>query len=456
VAVIEFVLNGVARHVDVAPGESLLDVLRNRCGVVSPKDGCAPQGQCGCCLALVDGLPKTSCAVPAVNVHGRRVLTLEGLSEAERTMTARAFAAAAGVQCGFCIPGIALRAKALLDRRPRPSRHEIARAIDSHLCRCTGYVKIIDAIELLGRARLGEPIPDAAAWGGVGQRLEKVHAEAHALGDHHYVADLTVDGLLHGALVLSPHARARVRHIDVSAAAAHPGVVRVATAADVPGSRWYGLLYADWPGFVAVGEEVRCVGDVLAAIAATDERTAREAARLVKVDYERLPAMLSPKASLAPGAARVNPAHDNLLSRSVIRRGDVDAALASSAHVVSGTWRTQRIEHLYLEPESALAEPLPDGRLHLRTQGQGIFDDRRQVASFLGVPEDHVFVELVPNGGAFGGKEDMSVQAQTALLAWLTGRPVRITLSREESIRLHPSATRSRWTTRWAATPTAA
>ena len=246
------------------------------------------------------------------------------------------------------------------------------------------------------------------------------------------------EGLLHGALVLSAHARARVVRIDTSKAAALAGVRAVVTAADVPGERWYGLLYADWPGFVAEGEEVRCVGDVLAAVAADDARTARAAAALVEVEYEPLPPVLDPEAALAPGAPQVNPKHPNLLSRSVIRRGDAAAALAASAHVVTGTWRTQRIEHLFLEPEAALAEPLPDGRLALYTQGQGVFDDRRQVARFLGVPEERVHVELVPSGGAFGGKEDMSVQAQTALLARVTGRPVKLVLDREESVRIHP------------------
>jgi xanthine dehydrogenase molybdenum-binding subunit len=238
--------------------------------------------------------------------------------------------------------------------------------------------------------------------------------------------------------VLSAHARARVVRIDTSRAAALAGVRAVVTAADVPGERWYGLLYADWPGFVAEGEEVRCVGDVLAAVAADDARTAREAAALVAVLYESLPPVLDAEAALAPGAPQVNPKHPNLLQRSVIRRGDAAAALAASAHIVSGTWRTQRIEHLFLEPEAALAEPLPDGRLALYTQGQGVFDDRRQVAAFLGTPEEHVYVELVPSGGAFGGKEDMSVQAQTALLAHVTGRPVKLVLNRAESVRIHP------------------
>jgi selenium-dependent xanthine dehydrogenase len=435
---IAFVLNG--RKVAAAPraGESLLELLRERFGVTSIKDGCAPQGQCGCCLVLVDGHAKVSCVTPADAADGHEILTLEGLSATDRDLFARAFVAAAGVQCGYCIPGIALRAKYLLDRDPAPSRETVARAIDVHLCRCTGYVKIVDAILLVARARRGEPIPEPGKDGHVGKPLARYEAVKLAMGERPFVADLTRPGMLEGALVLSPHARARVLRIDASRARAYPGVVTVATAADVPGERFYGLILNDWPAFVAEGEEVRCVGDVVAAVAAADRHSAREAAKLVSVDYEPLPPVLDPLDALNEGAPRVNPVHPNLLSHSVIRRGDADRALASSAHVVSGTWRTQRVEHLYLEPESALAEPLPDGRLHLFSQGQGIFDDRRQVAAFLGMPEERVFVELVPTGGAFGGKEDMSVQAQTALLAHLTGRPVRVTLSREESIRLHP------------------
>jgi len=438
VAEIAFSLNGVGHRVEIAPGETLLETLRERCGVVSTKDGCAPQAQCGCCLALVDGNPKTTCAVPAQKADGATILTWEGVPDAERALFGRAFAAAAGVQCGFCTPGFALRAKWLLDRNPNPTRAEIARTINGHLCRCTGYVRILDAIELVARARRGEPVPEPGRDGRVGQSLARVSAAEQTVGARLYAGDWTAPGMLHGAVVLARYARARVLAIDTTKAAALPGVARVVTAADVPGERWVGLLYPDWPVFVAPGEEVRCAGDVLAAVAAIDARTARAAAALVRVDYEPLAPVTDPRAALAPGAPRVNPRHENLLQRSVIRRGDVDAALAASAHVVSGTWRTQRIEHLFLEPESAFAQPLPDGRLHLVTQGQGIFDDQRQVASVLGVERERVFVELAPNGGAFGGKEDLSIQAQTALLARLTGRPVRLTLSREESVRLHP------------------
>ena len=435
---IDFVLNGTPTQVDVLPDEWFLHTLRERCGVTSLKDGCSPQGQCGCCVALVNGQAKSTCAMPAKVANGKTIVTLDGLPAAEREEIAACFAATAGLQCGFCIPGIAIRAKAITDREAAPTREAIAQALDLHLCRCTGYVKIIEAVQLLAAVKRGAPMPPPCTDGRVGQPLARVNAALTALGDRPFVGDLSAPGMLHGALALSPHPRARVLRIDTTRARALPGVRAVLTAAEVPGERWVGLLINDWPSLVAEGEEVRCVGDVLAAVAADDRHTAREAAKLVDVEYELLPPVLDAQASLAPDAPRVNPQHANLLHKAVIRRGDATAALAASAHVVGGTWTTQRIEHLFLEPESAFAEPRADGVLHLRTQGQGIFDDRRQVARFLGLPEDRVFVELLPNGGAFGGKEDMSVQAQTALLAHVTGRPVKLTLSREESIRMHP------------------
>jgi len=433
-----FTLNGSRCETASPDGASLLETLRTECGILSTKDGCQPQGHCGCCLALVDGRPMITCAMPAEKAAGKDVVTLEGVSAAERDLLARSFVATTGLQCGFCIPGIALRAKSLVDKNPAPSRDDINKALHGHLCRCTGYVKIVEAIDLYARAKRGQADPQPAETGRVGESLARYGGPDDVLGLRPYVDDIVLPGMLHGALLLSPHARARIAAIDTSRAEALPGVVRIATAADVAGDRWYGLIHADWPGFVAVGEEARCVGDVIAAVAAEDERTAREAIALIDVTYEVLPAVTTPEAALAPDAPQVNPKHANLLSKTVIRRGDADAALAASAHTVTGTWKTQRIEHLYLEPESCVAEPRDDGKLHLRTQGQGIFDDRRQVASFLGIAEDEIHVELIPNGGAFGGKEDMSVQSQTALLAKLTGRPVKIALTREESIRIHP------------------
>jgi len=435
---LRFRLNGDEVSVRTRDDESLLEVLRERFGILSTKDGCSPMAQCGCCVAFVGGRPMVTCAMPAANANGKDVVTLEGLEADAKDLIARAFVAAGGLQCGFCIPGIAMRAWHLLDHEPDPSRERIAKALDVHLCRCTGYTKILDSIELLAAARRGEAEPAPCDDGRVGARLARYQGAELTLGARPYVADITRPNMLHGAVVLSRHARAKILSIDTSEARALPGVECVVTAADVPGERWYGLIEHDWPGFVAVGEEARCVGDFLAAVAATDEHTARAAARLVTVEYEVEEPVVDVTHALRDGAPQVNPKHPNLLSQTRIVRGDSDAALARSAHVVDETFTTQRIEHLYLEPESALAEPLRDGRLHLLSQGQGVFDDARQTAAFLGVDEDRVFVELVSNGGAFGGKEDMSIQPHAALLAQLTGKPVRLTLNREESIRIHP------------------
>jgi selenium-dependent xanthine dehydrogenase len=435
---VTFQLNGTPREAEVAPGESVLELLREKFKLTSLKDACSPQGQCGCCLALVDGNPKTTCSMPAEKIEGKALWTLEGVAAEEKKLYADAFQAAAGLQCGFCTPGIVLRIKHLTDQARLLTRPEIARALDGHLCRCTGYAKIVDAVELIHSAKHGGPAPVVVEDGGVGDRLQRYQGGALALGARPFVADLEAPGLLHGAVTLSAHARARVLRIDTSKARALPGVVAVATARDVPGERWVGLIYKDWPVFVAEGEEVRAVGDVLAAVAAESPRIAREAARLVEVEYERLVPVLDPALSIQPGAPQVNPKHANVLSTTRFARGDVGAALGASAHVVSGTWVTQRIEHLFLEPEACMALRRPDGVLHLYSQGQGIWDDRSQVASVLGLPPDRVHAELIPNGGAFGGKEDMSIQAQTALLAHLTGRPVKLVLNREESIRMHP------------------
>jgi aldehyde oxidoreductase len=439
---ISFVLNGHPVSVRVEPDRSLLDVLRDELGIISPKSGCAPQAQCGCCTVLVDGRARLSCALEVSKVAGRNVTTAEGLSPELRRQIAECFVRAGGVQCGFCIPGIVMRAVALLESNPQPTRAQIARALAQHVCRCTGYVKIIDAIELLAGVRAGKRLPTADTSGRIGTRLDRYRAHELVLGDFRFVADIAVDGMLYAALRFSDHPRALVRAIEVGPALALDGVRRVITAADVPGNRFVGLIEQDWPILVAVGEQTRCLGDVLAIVVAKDQRTAREAAQCVGVEYQVLAPVTTPEDALAPGAPKIH-LGGNLLSRSAIRRGNVDKALAESLHVVERTFTTQRIEHMFLEPEACVAIPGPRGgsgaeTLKVLSQGQGVFDDRRQIASVLGWDPERVRVELVSNGGAFGGKEDMSVQAQTALAAALCGRPVKCVLTRQESFRLHP------------------
>ncbi len=430
---VSFTLNGQ----EVAGGADhphLLAALREELDVTSPKDGCSPSGQCGCCTVMLDGKAQVACQTPLSKVGGRAVTTLEGLGEDERGRWAAAFAASGGLQCGFCIPGVVMRAKAQVDRKGADlARDDMARHLGAHLCRCTGYVKMLDAIELYASGAEIELPPS----GGVGSRGAKYEAEELALGDRGYVDDIRVAGMLHAALRLTDHARAEVKRVRPEAAAAAPGVVAVFTAADVPGDLRVGIINKDWPVLVPEGGRTSYAGDVLAVVVAESRQAARAAASLVEVDYEVLEPLTDPLTAMGSDELAVWGTDGNVLSRSAYARGDVGEALGRSAHVVHEVFQTQRVEHAFLEPESTLAVPRPDGGLHVYSGGQGIWDDRDQVAAVLGVGTELVSVELVSNGGAFGGKEDMSNQAQTALAAWLLRRPVKCTLSREESLLMH-------------------
>ncbi len=431
---VTFDLNGATVTVR-AEHPHLLAALREELGITSAKDGCAPSGQCGCCTVLVDGKARVSCQLPVADVAGREVVTLEGFDPAERDRFARAFALTGALQCGFCTPGIVVRAKALIDRKGADlDRATIAGRLGAHLCRCTGYTKIIEAVTLVAS---GEPIPAPDLPGGIGKRGAKYEAGALALGDRAFVDDLRVSGMLHAALRLTDHARADVLSIDPAPAAAVPGVVAVLTAADVPGALRVGLIHRDWPVMIPEGGRTSYLGDVLAVVVAESVTIARRAAALVAIEYRVHPPITDPEVALATAEDAVWGLEGNLLSRSAYARGDVEAALAAATHVVRETFRTQRVEHAFLEPESTLAVPGDDGTLHVYSGGQGVWDDRDQIAAVLDVDPERVIVELVSNGGAFGGKEDLSNQAHAALAAMLTGRPVKCTLTREQSFRLH-------------------
>ena len=432
---IAFTVNGTPVTVEAHRDETLLDVLREQLGVTSPKDGCQPEGYCGCCTVLVDGRARVACSEPASTFAGKSIVTLEGLEARHREALATAFAATGASQCGFCSPGIVVKASHLLAKDPHPSREQIAKMLSAHLCRCTGYIKIVDAIALAGRILSGEAVP-ALEWSGrLGTRAPRYEAAELALGGKPFINDMSAPDMVSGALRFSDHPRAIVKRIDISKAAAMPGVIRVVLAGDVPGERHVGCIYNDWPAFIAQGETTRYVGDVLAGVAATTRREARAAAAAIDVEYEVLEPVTDPEAALRPDAPRVHE-KGNLLKKWEIKRGRVEEALARSAHVVTETFQTQFIEHAFLEPESALALDTSDG-MRVFSGGQGIWDDRRQIARLLGEPEARVRVTLVSNGGAFGAKEDLGINGHAAILARAAGRPVKLTLSREESIRMH-------------------
>ncbi len=433
-----FVLNGTPVSV-YRKHPHLLAALREELDVTSPKDGCSPSGQCGCCTVLVDGKAIVSCQQSLDKIDGSTIVTLEGVDQAERDAFANAFAACGGLQCGFCIPGIVMRAKAQIDKKGSGlTRDAMKPHLGAHLCRCTGYVKILDAIEAVAVGKQLEP-QLAATVGGAGAKYE---APQLTLGDRDYIDDIRVPGMLHAALRLTDHARAEVTTIDASPALAADGVVAAFTAADIPGELRVGLIHQDWPIMIPIGGRTSCAGDVLAIVVAETREQARAAAALVDVGYDVLEPVTDPVAAVAEGSpVAVWGTDDNVLSVSAYTRGDaVDDVLAASAFTVRETFQTQRIEHAFLEPESTLAVPSgagDDRTMHVYSGGQGVWDDRNDIASVLGVDRDRITVELVSNGGAFGGKEDMSNQAQTALAAWLLGRPVKCTLTREESFVIH-------------------
>ena len=434
----EFICNGQTVVVnDEHP--HLLSALRDELGIISAKDGCSPSGQCGCCTVLIDGKARIACQTSLERTAGADVTTLEGLDPAEIDRMTETFAACGAVQCGFCTPGIVVRTKALIDKKGADlTRSEASRHLGAHLCRCTGYTKILDAVEALAR----DETPTLSLPGGVGTRGIKYESRELTAGRRPFIDDMAPQGCLHAALRLSDHARTEVNSIDTTAAEAMDGVHRVITASDVPGTLRVGLIHKDWPVLVPVGGRTSYLGDVLAIVVADDRETARRAAALIDVDYTPLRPIVDPVRAMHDSEDAVWGFEGNILSTSAYQRGDAEAALMGAAHVVEETFQTQRVEHAFLEPESTLAVALlgEDGErcLQVYSGGQGIWDDRDSIAAVLDIDSSRVTVDLVSNGGAFGGKEDMSNQAHAALAAWILGYPVKCTLSREESLLMHP------------------
>jgi xanthine dehydrogenase molybdenum-binding subunit len=312
----------------------------------------------------------------------------------------------------------------------------MARHLGAHLCRCTGYVKILDAIETVAKGQT----PQIVSTGGLGVRVAKYEAHALTLGDRGYIDDIRIPGMLHAALVFTKHARAEVLQIDSTKAVLQPGVSAVFTAADVPGELLMGIIYKDWPALIPVGGFTSYAGDVLAVVVADSRLNARNAVEHVEVEYKVLKPITDPREAIKSDDIAVWKTDTNVLSKSVYQRGDVEKAFKSSDHQIIETFSTQRIEHAFLEPESTLAVPSLENdarKLHVYSGGQGVWDDRNDIARLLNVANDQVTVTLVTNGGAFGGKEDMSNQAHASLAAWLLDKPVKCTLSREESFLMH-------------------
>lgn len=431
-----FVVNGVPCSTEEE--KPLLRYLRDELRLTSVKDGCS-EGACGTCTILVDGKAVKACVLSTKRAAGKEIVTVEGLSEAEREAFVYAFGAVGAVQCGFCIPGMVMAGKALLDQNPNPSEAEIKKAIRGNVCRCTGYKKIIEGIALAGAILRGEASVDPALEEGedygVGARAFRTDVRDKVLGRGEYCDDLYLDGMAHASAVRSQYPRARVLDIDPSAALALPGVLAVLTADDVPHNK-VGHLQQDWDVMIAKGDITRCVGDAVCLVVAESEAVLKQAKELVKVDYEPLEPVRTIQEARAADAPSLHP-NGNLCQQRHVTRGDARAALAQSKYVVTQSYRTPFTEHAFLEPECAVAFPYKDG-VKVYTSDQGVYDTRKEISIMLGWEPECIVVENKLVGGGFGGKEDVSVQHLAVLAALRVNRPVKAKLTRQESINFHP------------------
>jgi len=449
----EATVNGRKIARNAKPHQRLLDFLRDDLNLTGSKEGCGA-GECGSCSVFVDGVLMKSCLLPVAKAQGSQIDTIESLAKTgELSVLQKAFHKAGASQCGYCIPGMVMAATAALRTNPYADREEIKERLGGNICRCTGYQKIFDAVDMARDVQNGR-LPasifaevEAEQGDYIGKNVRSIDAPSKVTGRLKYAGDMTMPGMLHVQVLRSPHPHARIVSIDTTAAATMAGVEGVITSADVPGQDGFGVIVNDQP--VMARGKVRYVGEAVAAVAAEDELTAKRALAAIKVVYEPLAPVFDPDEAMRPGAPVLHDyAPDNIIKHVPIRVGDVAKGFAESDLVVEQTYSTQAIEHAYLEPEAGLSYVDHDGVVTIVSPDQNITHHRNMLARIIAKPVSKVRFIMSPVGGGFGGKTDMIYQGMLALLAMQTGRPVRLVFTREESIistaKRHPSRTRLR------------
>lgn len=418
--------------------KSLLRFLRDDLHITSVKDGCS-QGACGTCTIIVDNKRYPACTQKLSKLQGKEIITIEGLSQEEQDAFVYAFGKVGAVQCGFCTPGMVMSGMAIIKNNPNPTREEIAEGIKSNICRCTGYVKIIEGIKLAseilnGTTSVEKEEKDTYT---VGEKMIRIDARDKVLGIGEYVDDMQVEDLNYGSAIRSKYPRAKILKIDYTKALEVPGVIGVLTAEDVPNNK-VGHIQQDWDVFIAEGDITRSQGDAICLVVAENEKALEEAKKLVEIEYEELPTVSSIEEAEDPNAPLIHPT-GNLCQERHVTRGDADAAFEKCAYVVEEEYTTPFTEHAFLEPECAIAEPYKDG-VKIYTTDQSVFDTRKETLIMFGWLDEpnRVVVENKLVGGAFGGKEDVSVQHLAALAAYKFQRKVKIKMSRDESLKFHP------------------
>ncbi len=430
-----FTVNINGKDYQSAQDKKLLPFLRDDLHLTAAKDGCS-EGACGTCTVLVDGAKTKACVVSLSRLEGKKVLTVEGIDPEEMRVYEHCFAEAGAVQCGFCIPGMILSAKSLLDVNLNPTRADVKKAIRGNLCRCTGYKKIEDAILLAAEFfREKKEIPPSPVTLHMNEHFKRIDAAEKVNGTGIFADDIVVEGMLYAKPVYSQYPRARIDRVDISKALAHPDCVKVLTKADVPCNK-IGHIKQDWDVMMGVGDTTRYVGNVIAVVATEKKEKLEEICALVEVDYTELEPVTNPFDALRGDAPLLHP-DGNIMSCANLVRGNADEAIKNSKYVVTRKYKTSWQEHGFMEPECCVA--IPDGKdgLLVYTSSQSIYDVQRECAQMLGVAPEKVHCRAPLVGGGFGGKEDMSVQPYAVLTAWLTQRPVKVKYTRQESLNYH-------------------
>lgn len=431
-----FTVNG--KSVETEKEVSLLRFLRDDLKLKSIKDGCS-QGACGTCTIIIDGKATRACVMTTKRAQGMNIVSVEGLSEEEKEIFVYAFGSKGAVQCGFCIPGMVMSGKALIDKNPNPTEADIKEAIKGNICRCTGYKKIIEAIDLVAQIKRGDRQVDKELEKGdkfgVGSNAFRIDVREKVLGYGEYVDDVEMEDMLHVSAVRTKYPRARILDIDFSEALKLEGVVAVYTAEDVPNNK-VGHIQQDWDVMIAKGEVTRFVGDALCLVVAKSEEILKKAKTLVKVEYEVLEPVRNITEAMAENAPKIHPS-GNLCQSRHVRRGDAKTALKNSKYTVTETFDTPFTEHAFLEPECAIAFPYKDG-VKIYSTDQSVFDTRKEVSIMFGWDPEKIVVENKLVGGGFGGKEDVTTQHIAALCAYKLKRAVKAKFSRDESLAFHP------------------
>lgn len=429
----KFTVNGNAYDVEVDENQTLLNYLREELHLYGSKNGCG-KAQCGACTLIINGDAKRACTVKMSKVEGTDIETIENLAKGgELHPVQLGFVHTGAIQCGFCTPGMIMSAKALLDKNINPTRAEIAAALKFNICRCTGYDAIFNAVEMAAKILRGEPVTYLAEEGGVGVSVIGKDTVAKAMGLPIYAEDREFPNMVYGKIRYTDHPSATVLKIDVSKAAAYPGVVKVATADDIPGRKTYGLLNPHQPVFVPEGGKVRYIGDPIAAVYAETQKAAEEAAKLIEIEYEVLNGVWSVEDALKDERFQIWNDED-ILSHTKIRRGYTDKAFEACDVIVEDDFYVPNIDHAYMEIEACVTNMDNAGNIHVHMCHQGAYDMRNMFVHTLAMPEEKIIMDTCPTGGGFGGKEEPTIHLQCAIGTVLTGRPCKMTMTREESL----------------------